>query len=117
MSDIVDDDSMSFVPVLPFAPEQFQEIRHCALGVKLRAARLAANLSIEAVSERTRIRAVYLSALEEGRLDQFTAPLYAVGFASSYARAIGLDAEWAAQAMRQFIADTPNSWRRSGWVH
>lgn len=117
MSDIVDDDSMSFVPVLPFAPEQFLEVRQCSVGVALRAARLAANLSIEAVAHRTRIRAVYLEALEEGRLDQFTAPLYAVGFASNYARAIGLDAEWAAQAMRKFIAETPKTWRRSGWLH
>ncbi len=117
LADMTDDELAESPPVLPFAPEQFLEVRQCAIGAALRAARLASNLTVQAVSERTCIRTVYIEALEEGRLEQFTAPLYAVGFASNYAREIGLDPEWAAQEMRAYIGAAPKAWRRSGWLH
>jgi cytoskeletal protein RodZ len=117
LSNVIDEEESGLVPVLPFAPEQFLETKSCAIGLALRSARLSSNLSVQAIADRTRIRSVYIDALEAGRLDQFTAPIYAVGFASSYARALGLDPEWAAQAMRDYIGNAPKAWRRSGWVH
>lgn len=63
------------------------------LGEELRAARLALGHGIEAFAAVLRIRAAYLEALEAGRLRDLPAPVYVLGYARSYARALGLDAE------------------------
>lgn len=117
VADLIDDDRLRPMAVLPFSPDEFKESKPCLVGVALRGARIGSRLSIGAVAERTRIRAVYLEALEEGRLDQFVAPIYAIGFARSYAQSLGLDADWAAQAMRDYIGAAAGCWRRSGAMH
>lgn len=100
-----------------FYPTEIPEVRHCSIGMSLHAARRAKNLSINAVVNLTRIRAPYIEALEAGHLESFTASIYAVGFARSYARALGLDPEWAERKIREYIADYPILWRKSGWAH
>lgn len=102
--------------VLPFAVGELRRVKPCPAGELLRTARLAAQLSIEAVGAMTRIRPCYLEALEAGQLDGFTAPIYAIGFARNYARAVGLDPERMEQEMRAYIAGTSTAWRRSGWL-
>lgn len=103
-------------PALPFAQEELARVRPCPIGTALRAARIGSRLSIEAVAQRTRIRAFYIEAIETGKLDGFAAPVYAIGFARNYARALGLDPAWAEQGMRDYIAAGSTTWRRSGWV-
>jgi len=78
------------------APAGERERNH--VGMRLRAAREQAGLSLQDIAERTRIPTRHLSALEDGRHDDLPAVTYAAGFAKNYARAVGLDpAEISAQ--------------------
>jgi cytoskeletal protein RodZ len=63
------------------------------IGERLRNAREAKGLSLRAVADLTRIRAIYLQALEEERFDQLPGAVYARGFLRTYADALGLDAD------------------------
>ncbi|MDX6584168.1 MAG: cytoskeleton protein RodZ [Solirubrobacterales bacterium] len=63
------------------------------IGETLAAARARAGLEIEAVAERTKIRARYLSALEAERWDELPSRAYGKGFLRTYAELLGLDAE------------------------
>jgi cytoskeletal protein RodZ len=61
------------------------------IGERLRNAREAKGLSLRAVADVTRIRTIYLEALEEERFDQLPGAVYARGFLRTYADALGLD--------------------------
>ena len=61
------------------------------VGDALRAARESRELTIEQVEKTTRIRRVFLEALEEDRFDDLPAPVYTRGFIRNYARLVGLD--------------------------
>jgi len=63
------------------------------LGRRLRESREKRGWSLQQASERTRITAKNLSALESGDLSKFPAPVYIRGFVRSYAAALGLDEE------------------------
>jgi len=60
-------------------------------GDALRAARESRELTLEQVEKTTRIRRVFLQALEEDRFDDLPAPVYTRGFIRNYARLLGLD--------------------------
>ena len=60
-------------------------------GEKLRDARVAQGLSLNDIATRTRVPIRHLEAIEDGRFDTMPSPTYAVGFAKTYARAVGLD--------------------------
>lgn len=60
-------------------------------GERLRAAREGLGLSIEDVATSTRIPTRHLSSLETSDFSRLPAPTYSVGFAKSYAGAVGLD--------------------------
>jgi cytoskeleton protein RodZ len=77
----------------PLRPDIVAAEAAARAGEELREARLALGLTLEEVAQRLRIRRVYLQALEEGRLGDLPAAVYAVGFLRSYAEALGLDAE------------------------
>lgn len=62
-------------------------------GAYLRVARERADLSIEAASSATKVKADHLEAIEWMRLDRLPALAYATGFVKTYARYLGLDAE------------------------
>jgi cytoskeletal protein RodZ len=64
-----------------------------ALGERFRAAREARGLSLSDVSEQTRIRSVYLAAIEDENWSAIGAPVYIRGFLRTYARFLGLDAD------------------------
>lgn len=66
----------------------------------MRAAREAAGLSLEQLGEKTRIRARHLEALEAGDFASLPGRTYALGFARTYARAVGLDDGEIVTAMR-----------------
>ena len=67
------------------------EPRHTGIGQTLRAAREAAGLDIKQLALRTRVTSRHLEALEEGEYSVLPGRPYALGFARSYARAVGLD--------------------------
>ena len=74
-------------------------------GAQLRRAREAAGLSLADVSATTRIRLSHLQALEEGKLSALPGRTYAIGFARSYARAVGLDEAAIALSVRTDLGD------------
>ncbi len=63
------------------------------LGVALRAARKERGLSLTELSTRTKIRADYLTALEEERFDSLPPYPFVRGFLQTYAIELGLDPE------------------------
>jgi DnaJ-class molecular chaperone len=60
-------------------------------GARLRRARLRRGIELDEVSRITKINAVYLSFLEEGRFAELPARVYVRGFVAAYASCIGLD--------------------------
>ncbi|MEQ9518887.1 MAG: DUF4115 domain-containing protein [Parvibaculum sp.] len=62
-----------------------------AVGAALRAARLKTGEDLKSVSDKLRIRRVYLEALEESRHEELPARAYAIGFVRTYAGYLGLD--------------------------
>lgn len=60
-------------------------------GTLLRGARERRGLSVADVAKRTRIADRWINAIEEGRLDELPAPVFAIGYIRSYARTVGLD--------------------------
>jgi len=63
------------------------------IGKRLQEARRCKEISLQKVSEETRISKEYLEALEKEEYDLFPAKVYVVSFIRSYARYLGLDAE------------------------
>jgi len=61
------------------------------VGEQLRAAREERKLSLEDVAAQTRIPLRHLASIETGDWDNLPAATYTVGFAKSYASAVGLD--------------------------
>jgi cytoskeleton protein RodZ len=62
-----------------------------SVGERLRVAREAAKLDLNDVSARTRIPLRHLTAIENSDYAALPSQTYALGFAKSYARAIGVD--------------------------
>jgi len=63
------------------------------LGGHFRAKREEMNLTLKEVENATSIRTLYLQAIEEGRVQQFLSPVYALGFIRQYAQFLGLEQE------------------------
>jgi cytoskeletal protein RodZ len=70
-------------------------------GNFLRRGREARGLSIAELSRATKIKETNLELLEGARLDALPAQVFVRGFVTSYARAVGLDAD---EAMRRYRA-------------
>jgi len=75
-------------------------------GERLRAAREALGLSVDEVATSTRIPTRHLTSLETGDFDRLPAPTYSVGFAKSYAGAVGLDRNEIGEQLRAEIGGT-----------
>jgi len=71
-----------------------------SVGEMLRTAREAAGLDIKQLSQATRVTTRHLQALEVGDYAAFPGRPYTLGFAKSYARAVGLDDKVIAEAVR-----------------
>ena len=69
------------------------DFRAPGVGADLRAARERLGWSLEDTSAYVRIRLPFLRALEEGRLADLPAPVYALAFVRTYALALGVDAD------------------------
>jgi cytoskeletal protein RodZ len=62
-----------------------------SVGERLKAAREKKKLSLEDIADQTRIPLRHLQNLEAGDWSNLPAPTYTIGFAKSYASAVGLD--------------------------
>ena len=79
-----------------------------SVGDRLKAAREAKKLSLEDIADQTRIPLRHLQNLEAGDWSALPAPTYTIGFAKSYASAVGLDRTPDDHALRgclTFLAD------------
>ena len=79
-----------------------QEQHFKEIGATLKQAREEKSLRIEEVEIRTRIRALYLKALEEGRCEELPETIYVRGFIHRYADVVGLDGK----ALAETFSDT-----------
>src|SRR3954463_14866315 len=61
------------------------------VGERLRSAREAKGMSLEDIAAQTRIPLRHLESLEVGNWAALPAPTYTIGFARSYATAVGLE--------------------------
>jgi cytoskeletal protein RodZ len=86
--------------VLPLAAAEEERTRSRA-GDKLRAARERLGIDRGEVSVRTKINERHLAAVEDSDFAALPARIYAVGFARSYAGAVGLDAGAIAAQVRR----------------
>ena len=71
--------------------EELVESGAPTVGERLRAAREAKGLSLEDIAAQTRIPQRHLESIERADWEKLPAPTYTVGFAKSYASAVGLD--------------------------
>ncbi len=62
-----------------------------SIGSELKAARTSRKITLETVSQRTKIPVKYLEALEEDHFDLFPSHTYAKGFIRAYAKVVGVD--------------------------
>jgi len=74
------------------------------VGQALRAVREHQGRSLEDLAEATRVRASYLAAIEEMRLELLPSRPFTVGYIRAYAQALGLDPE---AAVERFRIDEP----------
>lgn len=75
------------------------------VGEQLRAAREAAGLSLADVASKTRITMRHLEAIESSDFSALPGATYSLGFARSYAKAVGLDAVALTDALRAELAE------------
>lgn len=69
------------------------QAQESTLGDLLRTRRLELGITLEQAAARTRIRRIYIEALEEDRPDTLPGHAYQIGFLRSYARLLELESE------------------------
>ncbi|MBX3565505.1 MAG: helix-turn-helix domain-containing protein [Sphingomonas sp.] len=77
------------------------------VGEKLRGAREAQGLELAEVAARTRIPQRHLEAIEKSNYEGLPSVTYALGFAKSYARAVGADEVEIARELRDELGRNP----------
>ncbi len=82
-----------------------QELPLMGAGDKLRAAREAMKVDLDHITAQTRIPLRHLKSIEAGDFDSLPSRTYAIGFARSYAREVGLDDTEIADEVRSELAD------------
>ena len=83
---------------------------------KLRQAREARNLTVHQVADVTKIRTDHIRALEEGKFDVFSAPVYIRGFVRTYSTLLKLDVPQIMAALGwRNSSSVPNS-MFSSWI-
>lgn len=80
--------------------EEIIETTTSSAGERLRAAREEKGLSLEDLAAQTRIPLRHLQSLEQGDWSRLPAPTYTIGFAKSYASAVGIDRNEIAEDLR-----------------
>ena len=72
-----------------------------SVGEQLLAAREAAGITLEDIAAQTRIPTRHLQSIEASDWEKLPAPTYTMGFAKSYATAVGLDRNAIADQLRE----------------
>lgn len=75
-------------------------------GQRLQAAREEKGLTLETIASETRIPLRHLESLEAGDWDRLPAPTYTIGFAKSFASAVGLDRADIGEQLREEMGST-----------
>lgn len=86
--------------------EETEATEFISAGQRLKAAREEKGLSLEDIASETRIPLRHLESVENGDWDRLPAPTYTIGFAKSYASAIGLDRADIGEQLRQEMGGT-----------
>ena len=86
---------MSFVQKEPLVGEM--EL----IGARLNQARMAANLAIHDIADRTKISQRFLTAIENDDFEALPGRVYIFGFTRAFARAVGLDEVSLLAALRE----------------
>ena len=81
--------------------EELVETGAPTVGERLRAAREQKKMSLEDIAAQTRIPLRHLQSIEGADWDSLPAPTYTVGFAKSYAGAVGLDRSEVGEQLRE----------------
>ncbi|MDJ0641841.1 MAG: DUF4115 domain-containing protein [Erythrobacter sp.] len=82
-----------------------QELPLMGAGDRLRVARETKRIDLEHVSAQTRIPIRHLESIEAGNFDSLPSRTYAIGFARSFAREVGLDDAEIAEEVRGELAE------------
>ncbi len=82
-----------------------QELPLMGAGDRLRTAREEKGFDLEHISAQTRIPLRHLEAIESGDFDALPSRTYAIGFARTYAREVGLDDSAIADEVRGELAE------------
>jgi len=78
-----------------------------SIGQALRDARLSAGMSLEDVSEKTKIRVTLLSLIEADQFKKVGAPTYVRGHITAFANLVGLNAAELLRGFEDYSGDTP----------
>jgi transcriptional regulator with XRE-family HTH domain len=70
------------------------------LGEALKAARIGLGLTLDEVSDATRVKVRHLAAIEAGQIDHLPSRPFAIGYVRAYAKELGADADAAASRFR-----------------
>jgi cytoskeleton protein RodZ len=81
--------------------EELVESGAPTVGERLRAARSEKKMNLEDIAAQTRIPLRHLESIESSDWDNLPAPTYTVGFAKSYAGAVGLDRTEIGELLRE----------------
>ena len=81
--------------------EELVESAAPTVGERLRAAREKQKMNLEDIAAQTRIPLRHLESIETADWDHLPAPTYTVGFAKSYASAVGLDRTEIGEQLRE----------------
>ena len=74
-----------------------------SLGLLLKRARELRGISLEEVSEATRIRPNYLRAIEQNQLDQLPGLVFLKGYVKSYVNYVGLNSDEVMTVLEDFV--------------
>ena len=88
-----------------------------APGERLRAAREAKGMSVDDVSDATRIPKRHLETIEDGDFAELPGRTYAIGFSRSYAKAVGLNDDQIVNEVREQLGiEDPSERVRDGTI-
>lgn len=76
-----------------YVPTQPADVIFAEIGAQLRERRELISLTFEEVERHTKLRAVFVKALEEGAMDKLPSPVQTRGMLANYAAFLDLDAE------------------------
>ncbi len=79
--------------IAPFVPSQPADVIFAEIGMKLRERRELISLTFDEVERHTKLRAVFVKALEDGAFDKLPSPVQTRGMLANYATFLDLDTD------------------------